>query len=244
MIRMAPDGTRITYLKSETGGSDMALFSFDLRTREHSVLLRARDLVEEGRAMTREEELRRERQRTQIHGVTSYAWAANAMTMLVPLGDRVFIRGADGTSTPLPGEGVVDPKLSPDGARVAYARGRELWLAEIGGGERALTQGAPEGVSRGQSDFNMQEEFDEPSGIWWSPASDRLAFLEVDERQVADVPILGFRGGPDFQALRYPRAAATSAGSTSRSRHPSRTRPATSAGWCGRPTARRSIFSD
>jgi dipeptidyl-peptidase-4 len=209
MIRMAPDGTRVSYLKSETGGSEMALFAFDLRTREHSVLLRARDLVEEGRAMTREEELRRERQRTQIHGVTSYAWAANAMTMLVPLGDRVFIRGTDGTSTPLPGEGVVDPKLSPDGARVAYARGRELWLAEIGGGERALTQGAPEGVSRGQSDFNMQEEFDEPSGIWWSPASDRLAFLEVDERQVADVPILGFRGGPDFQALRYPRAGAT-----------------------------------
>ncbi|MBM4374102.1 MAG: S9 family peptidase [Deltaproteobacteria bacterium] len=209
MIRMAPDGSLVTYLKSETGGSDMALFAFDPKTREHRVLLRARELVDEGRAMTREEELRRERQRTQIHGVTSYAWASNAMTMLVPIGDRVFVRRADGTSTALAGDGIVDPKLSPDGTRIAFARGRELWLAEVGGAERAITQGAPEGVTRGQSDFNMQEEFDEPSGLFWSPTSDRVAFLEVDERQVAEIPILGYRGAPDLQALRYPRAGAT-----------------------------------
>ena len=33
----------------------------------------------------------------------------------------------------------------------------------------------PEGVTRGQSDFNMQEEFYEPSGVWWSPSCDRIA---------------------------------------------------------------------
>ncbi|MBM4358839.1 MAG: S9 family peptidase [Deltaproteobacteria bacterium] len=205
-LRFAPDGTLVTYLASEHGGPDMALHAFDTRTREHRVLVRASDLIQTERAMSREEELRRERQRTQIQGITSYAWAGRANVMVVPVADRVFVRRSDGTLVALASDGVVDPQLCSDGSKVAFARGRELWLAEVGGTERALTAGAPEGVTRGQSDFNMQEEFHEPSGLWWSPTCDRLAYLEVDERDVATVPILGFRKEADLQQLRYPRS--------------------------------------
>jgi dipeptidyl-peptidase-4 len=205
-LRFAPDGSHVTYLKSENGSADMALFAFDMRTRQHRVLARAEELTRAERPMSREEELRRERQRTQIQGITSYAWAARSNVMLVPIGDHVFVRRADGSIASLASDGVIDPQLCADGTKVAFARGRELWLAEVGGAERALTQDAPEGITRGQSDFNMQEEFHEPSGIWWSPTCDRLAYLEVDERAVARVPILGFRNGTDLQELRYPRS--------------------------------------
>jgi len=207
-VRTSPDGAHVTYLQSETGGADMALYAFDMKSRSHHVLVRAHELVASGEPLSREEELRRERQRTQIQGITSYAWAARANVLLIPVAGRAFVRRADGTIAPLPGEGLIDPKLSADGTKVAFARGRELWLAEVSGPDRALTQNAPEGVTRGQSDFNMQEEFHEPSGLWWSPTGDKLAYLEVDERLVGEVPILGFRGKADLQLLKYPRSGA------------------------------------
>ncbi len=207
MVRMSPDGALITYLQSESHGEEMALFAFDTKTREHRVLLRASDFPKG--PTSRDEELRRERQRTKIEGVTTYAWAKKAPVLLVPAGGRLFVRSAAGELAPLAIEGAIDPKLCPDGSKIAFARGRELWLADVASGnETALTAGAPEGVARGQSDFNMQEEFFEPSGIFWSPSCDKIAYLEVDERGVGEVPILGFRNGPDYQALRYPRAGA------------------------------------
>ncbi len=209
MLRNSPDGAWVTYLESENGSADMALFGFDTKTHTHRVLLRATELVANARPLSRDEELRRERQRTQIQGITSYAWAARANVMLIPVAGRVFVRRADGTLSELEGDGIIDPKLSADGTKVAFARGRELWLSDVDGRARALTQDAKEGVTRGQSDFNMQEEFHEPSGLWWSPTGDKLAYLEVDEHEVAQVPILGFRGALDLQLLRYPRSGTT-----------------------------------
>ena len=129
--------------------------------------------------MSREEELRRERQRQRNKGITSYRWASEPVLTLPFAGD-VFVRQADGavvrvTETKEP---ELDPQLCETGQRVAYVRGRELYFSEIASRtEVQLTRGAPEGVTRGQSDFNGQEEFDEPSGFWWSPRCNRLAFL-------------------------------------------------------------------
>ena len=207
-VKIAPNGKMITYLQSESGGEEMALFAVEPGGTPR-VLLRARDLVDPNRPMSREEELRRERQRSRIKGVTSYAWAERADVMLLPLGGDIFLRTPSGeirqlTSTPEPD---IDPKLCADGSRVAFVRGRELHVSEVASGdERALTKGAAEGVTRGLSDFNGQEEFNEPSGLWWSPLCDRLAYLEVDETHVARVPVMGYRDGPDLQHHRYPRA--------------------------------------
>lgn len=184
----------------------MSLYAFDLRSKQHRVIMRASDLAAAKGPASREEELRRERQRVLISGITSYAWADRANVMLLPLGGQLFVRREDGSLLRLDGDGVVDPHLCADGTKIAFSRSRELWLTDLEGRARALTRDAPSGVTRGQSDFNMQEEFDEPHGIWWSPSCDRIAYLEVDEREVGEVPILGFRDGPDLQELRYPRS--------------------------------------
>ncbi|MEQ9322513.1 MAG: DPP IV N-terminal domain-containing protein, partial [Polyangiaceae bacterium] len=210
--RLSPDGRLVTYLQSEAGGDEMALFALDLKTGESGVLVRAADVTATDKPMSREEELRRERQRQRIRGVTGYAWAKDAPVMLLPLGGDVYLRSTDGKVEPLThsDEPEIDPQISADGSQVAFVRGRELYVVDVATGkERQLTKGAPEGVTRGQSDFNGQEEFGEAHGFWWSPDGKRIAYLEVDERDVAEVPVMGYRRGADLQHHRYPRAGTT-----------------------------------
>lgn len=206
--RVAPGGKLVTYLQAESGGDTMALFAFSLETRKHEVLVRASDVTASDRPLSREEELRRERQRKRIKGVTGYAWAKKANALLLPLGGNVFVRGDDGKIKQLTDSEApeIDPKICADGSKVAFARGQELFVVDVATGKEAqLTKDAPAGVTRGQSDFNGQEEFSEPSGLWWSPACDRLAYLEVSESDVGQIPVMGYRDGADLQHHRYPR---------------------------------------
>lgn len=209
-IAFAPDGSLVTYLQSESESEEMSLYALDTRAGTSAVILRASDLLKDDRPMSREEELRRERQRQRASGITQYGWAKSANVMVIPMGGDVFVRRADGSTKRLTDspEPEMDPKLCADGTKVAFVRGSELYVIDVETGkERALTRGAPEGVTRGQSDFNGQEEFDEPSGHFWSPDCAHLAYLEVDERPVAEVPVLGFRAGePDLMMQRYPEA--------------------------------------
>lgn len=204
----SPDGKLVTYLQLEPGTDAMALFALDLASKSTKLLVRAGDLAREAKPMSREEELRRERQRQKFSGITTYQWAKRAPVMLIPFGGDIFLRGEAGavtrlTETPEP---EVDPKICDGGERVAFVRGGELFLLDVATKrETRLTKGAPEGVTRGLSDFNGQEEFGEFSGYWLSPACDRIAYLEVDEREVKTVPVLGYRGGKaDLMMQKYP----------------------------------------
>src|SRR6185437_7506334 len=111
-------------------------------------------------------------------------------------------------------EPAIDPKLCDDGTQVAFVRNGELFHLDVRTHkETALTHPAAGhadhggGVTHGLSDYIAQEEFDEESGFFWSPACDRIAYLEVDERHVDVVPVMGYRESkPDLMQQRYPRA--------------------------------------
>jgi dipeptidyl-peptidase-4 len=209
-IAYSPDGKLVTYLASESQNEEMTLFAFDVALKRTRILLRAGDLVKNAGPIPGEEELRRERQRKRIQGVTGYEWAKRVEAMVIPhLGD-VFVRGKDGTIERLTetDEPEVDPKICDTGERVAFVRKGELVVVEMSTRrEKLLTKNAPAGVTRGLSDFNAQEEFREPSGFFWSPGCDRIAYVEVDEQKVQPVPVLGYRGGKaDLMMQRYPVA--------------------------------------
>lgn len=212
-IEASPDGTMVTYLMSEKGDEEMALWSISLATGERKVLVRADDLTEtpkKGPSLA--EELRAERQRRRTKGISEYAWAARASVLVIPSGGDVFVRDAMGTITQITATEApeLDPKPCSDGSKVAFVRGSELVVVDVATKkETALTKGAPAGVTRGQSDFNAQEEFAEPSGFFWSPDCKKIAYLEVDERQVAEIPVTGYRDGVTSSMMqRYPRAGA------------------------------------
>lgn len=214
-VAYAPDGKTITFLQGEGGDDEMALFGFDLAARKARVLVRAADLARQMKPLSREEELRRERRRTRIHGITDYRWARRAPVMVLPFGGDLFLRDDKGALTQLTDspDPELDPKLCDDGTHVAFVRGGELSVLDVRTRvETKLTQGAPEGVTRGLSDFIAQEEFDEESGFWWAPTCDKIAFLEVDERGVDVAPVLGYRKSrPDLMEQRYPRAGTRNA---------------------------------
>jgi dipeptidyl-peptidase 4 len=203
----SPDGKLVTWLASESGDMTYSLFAFDRATKKTQVLLRASDLPGGSKPMSREEELRRERQRTRAMGISTYDWAEKAPVLLVPGGGDIFVRNEAGalkrlTETPDP---EIDPRLCPSGERVAFVRKDDLFVIDVATGkETKLTNGGPAGTTRGQSDFLAQEELDEPHGFFWSPQCDKLVYLEVDERGVAEHPVQGYRGEPDLMMQKYP----------------------------------------
>lgn len=206
----APDGKTVTYLASETGDEVMSLFAFDHATGKSDVVLRARDLGDTG-VRSREEELRRERQRERAEGITSHHWAKRANVLVVPHAGDVFVRDAAGAIKRLTKttEAEIDAKVCDTGERVGFVRKGELFAVDVATGkETALTKPAGEGLTHGLSDYVAQEELGEPSGYFWSPRCDRLVYLEVDERPVAKIPVLGWRGDNDLMMQRYPRAGA------------------------------------
>lgn len=202
---------KLTYLASEAKNDVLSLFEYDHSTGATKVLLRAEDLV--GKAteiVSKEEELRRERQRLRTKGITSYAFAKHGGRLIVPQGGDVYLREPDGSVKALTKtkEPELDPKICATGAKVTYVRGAELYVTDVATGkETALTKGAKPHVARGQSDYNAQEEFGEPSGYWISPDCKQVAFLEVDDSEVEEILVPGFRAGePKHDPLRYPRA--------------------------------------
>lgn len=58
------------------------------------------------------------------------------LVRLRPSGPEVWkIQYPDGQAAPVPGlKGCIDPALSPDGTRIACARGGDLWIASLDGG--------------------------------------------------------------------------------------------------------------
>jgi dipeptidyl-peptidase-4 len=209
----------VTFLASETGDETMSLFAFDTTTGKSEVLLRAKDLGDGGAATrSREEELRRERQRDRTEGITSYLWAKKAKVLVLPHGGdiyvRDFVREPQGavrrlTKTPDP---EIDPKPCATGEKIAFVRKGELYAIDVASGKetaltlRAATKPSEEPLTHGLSDYIAQEELGESSGHFWAPKCDRIAYLEVDDRPVEKIPVLGYRGGADLMMERYPRA--------------------------------------
>lgn len=217
-VRFTPERHEVTFLESESDTEEMALFVMPLDKPGSApvALLRGSDLAAQPKAASLAQELRDERQRKRITGITEYVWAKKADVLVVPYEGEIFVRAVsagDGktdkaeriTNTPDP---EIDPQICADGSRIAYARGSEVYLYDRATKkETALTKGAKPGITRGQSDFNGQEEFDEPSGLAFSPDCKRLTYWEVDESAVGEVPVMGYRkGSPSLMQQRYPLA--------------------------------------
>jgi dipeptidyl-peptidase-4 len=95
------------------------------------------------------------------------------------------------TSTPGEEE---EATFSPDGKLVAFVRGNNLHVVEIGSQlERAITTDGTTDLLNGKLDWVYQEEIygrGRFRAYWWSPDSSRLAFLQIDERPVPKYTVI------------------------------------------------------
>lgn len=191
-LSFTPDGAAIVYLRSPERDLVRQLYSFDLLAGEERLVFTPPGGGATEDNLSLEEKLQRERQRQRELGVTSYAWAQDGDTLLVPLTGKIYVKTpADAAPRLLvdPGPGappVLDPTLSPDGRHVAYVHDAELYVVPVAGGTpKQLTSGARgTGKTNGLAEYIAQEEMDRKRGFWWSPDNKFIAFTEVDETHI------------------------------------------------------------
>lgn len=191
--RLSPAGDRVTFLRgAEDDSSRLDLWEYNLELDRTRRLIAAQDVLAEPAELSDAEKARRERARiADLSGIVEYRWAKNGRHLLFPLGGDIFL--ADLEDEPIrvrqltAGEAFdLDPKISPDGGRVAFVRDQDLWVVDIEQGEvKALTEGGEGTLKNGMAEFIAQEEMGRSTGYWWSPDGDSIAFLQVDESPIA-----------------------------------------------------------
>ena len=194
---ISPDGAWVSYLRpSETDSEQLELWAQPAAGGAPRKLVSAADVLG-GRSqqLTEAERMALERKRISQGGITSYQWCGpSGKALLFPLsGDLYLVRlGEQGPKAQrLTNDEQVpeqDPTCSPDGSRIAYVKGGELWVQALDGdgAARALTKGATETRFWGLAEFIAAEELSRQRGYWWSPDGKQLLALNVDER---DVPV-------------------------------------------------------
>lgn len=101
--------------------------------------------------------------------------------------------------------------FSPDGARVAFLRGNDLYAVDVADGkETRLTTGGNEHCLNGRLDYVYQEEIygrGRWKAFWWAPDSQRLAYLSLDVAKVPTYVLPDDREVPQkLVTVRYSRA--------------------------------------
>jgi dipeptidyl-peptidase-4 len=194
--QISPDSRYVAYLRGKPGNAgQFDLWAYDLRARRHRLLVDSAVLAPQDRALSAEEEQRRERQRTAgFSGIVEYQFSRDSRRLLVPLGGDIYVydlRASPAkavrriTSTD---EYETDARFSPRGRYVSFIRNQNLFVHDLESGtERAVTTGGGGLVSFAMAEFIAQEEMGRSTGYWWSPDDTRIAFTRVDESPVAEI---------------------------------------------------------
>ncbi len=138
-------------------------------------------------------------------------WSRDSQALLVVQGGDLFWVPADGsawkqlTKTEAREE---DPKLSPDGKKVAFRLENDLYVLDVASGQtKRLTADGSDTILNGRLDWVYPEELDLNTAYWWSPDSARIAYLQFDTAKVQVYPQADLLRIPALdEPQRYPQA--------------------------------------
>ena len=125
-------------------------------------------------------------------------WNGAGDRAVLVFGGDIFLAGLDGKVTRITdtdGE-EKDPVFSPNGQRLAFTRGNDLYTLDLSSNrypETRLTTTGCDTVLNGILDWVYMEELFTRGDVrahWWSPDGERLAFLEIRESPVPVYPIV------------------------------------------------------
>jgi dipeptidyl-peptidase 4 len=217
-VKISPDGRLIAYLKARDDDKDrFDLWAFDVAKRQHRQLVDSRTLAGADKALSAEEEARRERQRTAaFSGIVEYSFAPDSHQLLIPLNGDLYlcdISPKKGARSPDAVRRLTrtdayetDARFSPHSHFVSFVRDQNLFVIDLANGtERPVTREGGGLVSFGMAEFNAQEEMDRDTGYWWSPDERRIAITRVDETPVNEVERFEIQAsGARIVRQRYP----------------------------------------
>ena len=194
--RFSPDGRLVVYLRgADDDMNRFDLWAYDIAQARHRKLVDARELVPSERALSAEEEARRERLRiASLRGIVDYEFSADSRFLLVPLSGDLYLYDLRAPA----GRAVraltrteayeTEARFSPRGRWVSFVRDQNLHVLELTTGrEQPITRDGGGTLSYGVAEFIAQEEMDRNEGYWWSPDEARIAYARVDESTVDEV---------------------------------------------------------
>ena len=185
-FRVATDGRRVSFLRS-SGPEDPVnrLWVLDTATGSERLVADPDRLAGSESGLPSAEKARRERVRESAGGIVAYDTDPALTAAVFTLGGSLWRADLDtGSVTALAGRpGAFDPRISPDGRRVAYGAGSGLRVVDADGDRVVICEPGPT-VTWGRAEFVAAEEMGRTRGHWWSPDSRKLAVQRVDEAEV------------------------------------------------------------
>lgn len=147
-----------------------------------------------------------------VFEIDSYHWSDDGDRIVFTFGGDVFTldRKSARIQRRTETEGTERyPTFSPDGKRFAFARDNDLYVIDLESEEEIrLTDTGCDTVLNGVLDWVYMEELftrGNKRAFYWSPDSERLAFLQMQEAPVPEVPIVDWiERQPGLEMQRYP----------------------------------------
>jgi len=209
-VQWSPDSKQVSFLETKGQGKDAKteLWALDPANGERHLLVSSEKL-----ATVLPPDKAQPTQATGLgrRAASQYSWSPDGHSILFiaarSLGlldlkteqARVVLAGQ---------ERIADVKFAPDGKSITYVSQHNLHVITVADGkDRLLTTGGTEEIRKGELDWVYPEELDLKTAYWWSPDSSKVAFLEMDERNVSKYPLVDFasyEGEADEE--RYPVA--------------------------------------
>ncbi|MFV5699596.1 S9 family peptidase [Flavobacterium sp. ZT3R17] len=105
---------------------------------------------------------------------------------------------------------IQEPTFSPDGKKIAYAKGNNLYVYDLASKKSTpiTTDGKKNNIINGITDWVYEEEFAFVRAFDWSKDSKKVAYIRFDESQVPELSmsIFGKDLYPKIETFKYPKA--------------------------------------
>lgn len=217
-FHVTPD--QVLFIRSQDGRSpagDLWIMRAADEWRE-TALVTSTQLCNNSVELDPAEAARRERLREVTTGITDYSVDEGAHRAAFAVnGDLYWVTTASAEVHHVVTEHpVIDPRISPDGAHIAFVMRGAVWIvtlaagtdATVGGGSISmLVEPEADTVAYGLADFVAAEELERHRGLWWLADSSALLIERFDE---AHVPVrwISDPADPEHPARehRYPQA--------------------------------------
>jgi len=186
-IAWSPDGKHLTYLD---GGE---LIDLDPASGKPHVLVSRAKLNAIGESAGSEQD----RDHRERYNMPSYLWTPDSSHLLFDSDGRLWYYDLkNGTGIQVAYTGMAagdDPKFSPNGEVLSFVRDHNLSVVRLREpGNPMSLMGAPpsDGITNGEVDWVYAEELDVRSNYFWSPDSKNIAYLQMNESDVPEYPLV------------------------------------------------------